>query len=190
MAVLLAVSYAGPLDDYVAKVSLVRSKLTRLKFTSTVSLHCCCSPPPRALPQPESVYKWRDTGLTIDGLYFGGKAYILNVTSLTWLDTSKAYIPRLPVESGNVWSHQVMVVVPKELKFTNVSTMVLNGGCIGDKYPDKKDEYLELAARIAQALQHAPEKKNSKLTLPLSVGDGPDRRSGEPDPRLPHHLPL
>ena len=79
--------------------------------------------------KPEPVYSWRDTGHRVTGLLFGGTATILNVTSLTWLDTSKAIGP-----NGALWTHQVAVVVPKKLTTLNVSMSVLNGGCNADHY--------------------------------------------------------
>jgi len=94
--------------------------------------------------KPEPDFAWRDTGDTVWPLLFGGKAYILNVTSLRWMDESRAYSP-----NGALWSHQVAVVVPRTLKITNVSIAVMTGGCIGDKPPGIKDEYLEVADRLA-----------------------------------------
>lgn len=102
--------------------------------------------------KPEPVYSWRDTGHRVTGLLFGGTATILNVTSLTWLDTSKAIGP-----NGALWTHQVAVVVPKKLTTLNVSMSVLNGGCNADHYhngtgpapPDAKDEYLALADALS-----------------------------------------
>ena len=60
--------------------------------------------------KPEPDFAWRDTGKVVWPLAFGGKAHMLNVTSLRWLDESRAATP-----NGAVWSHQVAVVVPKKL---------------------------------------------------------------------------
>jgi hypothetical protein len=37
---------------------------------------------------------------------------VLNVTSQQWLDPSRAYVPG----HGSIWTHQVIVVIPKKLK--------------------------------------------------------------------------
>lgn len=101
--------------------------------------------------KPEPVFKWRDTGFVIDKMLFGSTAHMLNVTSLEWLDTSKAIGP-----NGAVWTHQVMVVIPKKLTIFNMSTVVLTGSCNADHGngtgplpPDAKDEYLTVADNIA-----------------------------------------
>lgn len=94
--------------------------------------------------KPEPDFSWRDTGDTVWPLVFGGKAHILNVTSLRWMDESRAYSP-----NGALWSHQVAVVIPKKLTVTNVSIAVMTGGCIGDKAPGISDEYLEVADKLA-----------------------------------------
>ena len=115
---LLTLTAATPLDDYVSK--------------------------------PEPDYAWRDTGKSVWPLAFGGRAHLLNVTSLSWLDTSKAMVvPKNGGANTSVWTHQVAVVVPKTLTVTNVSIAVLTGGCVGDADPTLTDEYLELADKIS-----------------------------------------
>ena len=94
--------------------------------------------------KPEPDFAWRDTGKVVWPLAFGGKAHMLNVTSLRWLDESRAATP-----NGAVWSHQVAVVVPKKLTVKNVSISVMTGGCIGDAPPTLTDEYLEVADKLA-----------------------------------------
>ena len=42
--------------------------------------------------KPEPDFAWRDTGKTVWPLAFGGRAHLLNVTSLAWLDESKAVV--------------------------------------------------------------------------------------------------
>lgn len=68
-------------------------------------------------------YKWEDTGATFDTT-FGGKAYVLNVTSQKWMDTSRAAGP-----DGDIWTHQVVVIIPRNLKHDNLSLTYLTGGC-------------------------------------------------------------
>ena len=44
------------------------------------------------------------------------------MTSLTWLDPSKAYGP-----TGAVWTHTTLVIVPKHLKHDNASLAIITG---------------------------------------------------------------
>ena len=99
----------------------------------------------------EPKYSWYDTGVVVDKMLFGSTAHMLNVTSLEWLDTARAVGP-----NGAIWSHQVMVVIPKKLTIHNMSTVVLTGGCneghgngTGPSPPDASDEYLTVADNIA-----------------------------------------
>jgi len=66
--------------------------------------------------EPEPDFKWHYTGINFRTLS-GGTAYVLNVTSLKWLDESVYTIE----DGGTVWSHQVVVLVPKEVLYTNVT---------------------------------------------------------------------
>lgn len=57
----------------------------------------------------EPSYKWEmltDATFESDN---GNTVYVMNVTSLDWLDTSRAYSS---VGLGTTWSHLVYVVVP------------------------------------------------------------------------------
>ena len=72
---------------------------------------------------PEKVYKWEAlSDLTIKSFY-GNTLYVLNVTSLEWLDPSLA-----TGVNGKLWSHLVTIAVPKNLKYTNVSYALVTGG--------------------------------------------------------------
>lgn len=72
----------------------------------------------------EEVYNWyQETNGTFKTPW-GNTAHILNVTSQTWLDESKARGPR-----GAVWDHRIAVIVPKNLKVTNISSVWLTGNC-------------------------------------------------------------
>ena len=77
-------------------------------------------------------YKWSITGDVLDTLS-GGKAYMLNVTSQQWLDVSKAYGPG----NTSIWTHQVAVIIPKVLKYPNVSVSYLTIGC--NEHPTTPD---------------------------------------------------
>jgi hypothetical protein len=72
----------------------------------------------------------------------GGTAHVLNVTSQKWLDTSKAAGPY-----GDLWTHQVVVVVPKTLKNTDVALSYLTGNCNNNpKAPDNSIEEVSFAS--------------------------------------------
>lgn len=89
-------------------------------------------------------YKWFDTHQTFK-TQLGGEAHVLNVTSQKWLDISRAAGP-----AGDLWQHMVVVVVPKELKYKNMSVAYLTGNCNDNvKPPSKDDEELLLVDTIA-----------------------------------------
>lgn len=84
-------------------------------------------------------FKWHNTGHNFTTV-FGGTAYVLNVTSQQWLDASRGVGP-----NGAIWTHQVVLVVPKHVVNGNVSIGYLTGGCNNgepDKPPSKTDEDL------------------------------------------------
>ena len=60
---------------------------------------------------------------------WGGTGYVLNVTSQKWLDKSLVRSP-----NGDLWTHQVVIIVPKHLKFKNVSHAYLTGSA--NPWPD------------------------------------------------------
>ena len=72
---------------------------------------------------PDENYQWHDTNATFKTL-LGGKAHVLNVTSQKWLDVTQAHGP-----DGDLWTHQVLVVVPANVKHTTVSLAYLTGNC-------------------------------------------------------------
>jgi len=107
----------------------------------------------------EPNYAWFDTGARVTGMPGGATAHILNVTSLQWLSTDLAYGP-----TGNIWTHQVAVVVPKNIAPGRSTAMaVLTGGCNeghsgngtdpGPDPPSKTEEYLEVASIMASSTQ-------------------------------------
>ena len=87
------------------------------------------------LDKPEPVYNW--TKYAEGKSPNGGTVHYLNVTSLRWLDTSKAYGPQ-----GDIWSHRVMIVVPKVLKYTNVSVGYITMECNG--HPNEKPTFQDI----------------------------------------------
>ena len=68
---------------------------------------------------PEPDYAWSDTGVNFKTL-LSGSAHVLNVTSLRWLNETI-----YEAEGGPVWSHQVVVVYPPNIKYYNISTIYL-----------------------------------------------------------------
>lgn len=72
---------------------------------------------------PEEVYKWEKLENATFKSALGNTVYVINVTSLDWLDVSKAQ-----GRAGSIWSHLVYIIVPKEIKFYNVSNAYITGG--------------------------------------------------------------
>lgn len=89
--------------------------------------------------KPEAVYKYFDTGQRIKTLT-GGTAHVLNVTSLAYLDRDTVLGPH----QNNLWSHLVVVVVPKKLLLPNITLAYLTGDCNSGtpKPPTATDEEL------------------------------------------------
>jgi len=98
----------------------------------------------------ESVYGWKYLNETFKTV-FGGQAHVLNVTTQTWLDKSRAGVFIGNDQYTNVWSHHVVVIVPKTLKTTNVSLAYLTGGCNQDGIPKSTDEDVLVADEIAHS---------------------------------------
>lgn len=70
---------------------------------------------------------------------------MINVTSQKWLETTKAAGP-----DGDLWTHQVLVVVPKELKHSTIALSYLTGNCNNHpSVPDKYDEELLMIDTIS-----------------------------------------
>merc|ERR1711871_758469 len=109
-----------------------------------------CTPLDDYVSKEDPHYSYFDTNETVKGMPFGGVAYMLNVTSQKWLDTSKAAGP-----CGALWTHQVAVIVPKEVEITNVSMAYLTGGCNEGppKTPSKDDEDIIVADALAHNIK-------------------------------------
>lgn len=92
--------------------------------------------------------------------------YILNVTSLEWLDTSRAYSS---AGLGTKWSHIVHVVVPADLYFTNISNAFLSFG--DNAKPNNvqhgdammADAYAKYSGQISINIMHIP---NAPIKFP------------------------
>eukprot|EP01065_Artemidia_motanka_P051275 TRINITY_DN89_c0_g3_i2.p1 TRINITY_DN89_c0_g3~~TRINITY_DN89_c0_g3_i2.p1 ORF type:complete len:510 (+),score=210.59 TRINITY_DN89_c0_g3_i2:70-1599(+) len=71
----------------------------------------------------DGYFKWHATNQTVKMLS-GATGHIINVTSQKWLDESRAVGP-----NGALWTHQALVVVPKNLKVTDRAFIWITGGC-------------------------------------------------------------
>lgn len=69
---------------------------------------------------PDPTYTWYDTGIVIRNDTFGWTGYYLNMTSQTWLTAQDSSRP--------VWTHQLVVVVPDNLKTLDTSAIYVTGG--------------------------------------------------------------
>jgi PhoPQ-activated pathogenicity-related protein len=81
------------------------------------------SPLDTYLKKADPNYKWFDTQHRVKMLS-GATGYVLNVTSQQWLDTSKAIGP-----NGAIWTHQVLVIVPKTVKVVDHAMIYITGNC-------------------------------------------------------------
>ena len=90
-------------------------------------------------------YTWFDTNATVSPLLIRATAHIINVTSQQWLTEAEAVGP-----NGALWTHQVAVIVPHELKHPELAITYLTGNCNEDpKPPANDDEELLLISDIA-----------------------------------------
>lgn len=83
------------------------------------------SPLDTYVSKPDPEYKWFDTQQRLH-MISGSTGYVLNVTSQRWLDISR-------VTNGNtntaVWSHQALVLVPKNLTIKTKAFIYITGSC-------------------------------------------------------------
>ena len=99
----------------------------------------------------DGAYAWRDTGKTLQGGTKGAKGswtgYLLNVTSQAWLTPAD-----FAGQFGHIWTHQVLVVVPEEINYTDAAALWITGnGNDGapDQLPDASDEDVLVCASMA-----------------------------------------
>ena len=96
---------------------------------------------------------------------------MLNVTSQKWLDKTKVKGP-----DGDIWTHQVVVVIPKHLKYTNVSMAYLTGGCnhhSNDKINPHSDEDVLVVDEIAHNSHTATITVKQIPNCPLEYANDP-----------------
>ena len=70
--------------------------------------------------EPDENYEWHKVKQF--RTLWGSTAHVLNVTSQKWMDESRGYGLR-----GALWDHEVIVIVPNNLKYQNFSTIWLTG---------------------------------------------------------------
>ena len=126
--------------------------------------------------QPEPAFGWFDTGVRVK-LPFGATAHILNVTSQQWLTEKEAIGP-----NGALWTHQVAVVVPKNVTST-AAVSLLTGGCNEGppKPPAATDEFMltgdVVAARtgsVAIVVYQLPNCERFDARMPPCTPSPPD----------------
>ena len=86
--------------------------------------------------KPEEVYGWTNSNVKWTTA-FGNTAYLLNVTSQTYMTEDKVYTFLNKKDKTNIWTHQVVVVVPHKMVYNNVSMAYLSLGCNNEpmKFP-------------------------------------------------------
>ena len=76
------------------------------------------------ISRPDDNYGWFEKEDLSFKTIWGNTARVLNVTSQQWLDESKAAAP-----GGSIWSHEVIVVIPKNIMHKHIATVYLTGDC-------------------------------------------------------------
>ena len=97
----------------------------------------------------------------------------MNVTSLEYLDPSKVSGPK-----GSVWDHEVIVVVPKNIVYTNISTVYLSGSCKSNNghWIPRVDEDLIMIDEIAKISQAVTVVVKQLPNCDLVFANDPDQR--------------
>ena len=100
--------------------------------------------------RPEPVYSWFDEKKPFSTL-MGNTVHKLNITSLQWLNDTVYHIDN----GSSIWTHEVMVIVPQELKHKEHASLYLPAlhiRCQSDYKPNASDidGDLEIGDLIAQ----------------------------------------
>ena len=117
----------------------------------TAASAVCASPLWDYVHKDDGAFAWRDTGKTLHGGPPGGNGswtgYLLNVTSQAWLTPADFVGP-----FGHIWTHQVLVVVPDVIHYTDAAALWITGGGndgAPDALPDASDEDVLVCASMA-----------------------------------------
>ena len=101
----------------------------------------------------DGAFSWYDTGEIIESTYFNvstsgaWKGYLLNMTSQRWLDPSQ-----FAGSIGNVWTHQLLVIVPDQLIYKDAAALWITGGGndgAPNSLPSPDDEDVLVCASLA-----------------------------------------
>jgi len=76
----------------------------------------------------------------------GYTAFTLNMTSQAWLTPADFSNTS---DSGSIWWHIMVVIVPDEIKYKNNGSLYITGGSMGSALPDAKDEDIIVATALA-----------------------------------------
>lgn len=115
----------------------------------------------------EPVYKWEKLHNETYKTPFGSTVHILNVTSLEWLDTTKASGP-----NGALWTHLVYVVIPEKLTYKNISLAYITDGKNDkpndvQKFTDANTWEVDLLAKYSESIVIAIEQiPNAPIVFP------------------------
>lgn len=105
--------------------------------------------------KPDDNYGWTYLGPETDlhGRDLKGDhtwtGYVLNVTSQRWLSDAD-FSP--DSQSGSIWYHFLVVIVPDDIKYTSNGTIWITGGSNNNNIPDAKSEDVALAASLAMGM--------------------------------------
>lgn len=106
---------------------------------------------------PDDVYQWElmDESFWIRGEKFGYTGYAIRLTSQRWL-TDDVFTPDSPVQS--IWRHQLVVIVPDEVKYTQNASLWNTGGGVSSTnwanpsdWPNPTDEDILVCVALALA---------------------------------------
>ena len=73
-------------------------------------------------------------------------AYTLNMTSQRWLTDADFSVGS---QSGSIWWHYVVVIVPDNIQYTQNATLWITGGGMGDSAPHGGQEDIVVSAALA-----------------------------------------
>lgn len=97
----------------------------------------------------DGYFSWFDTNQTVKMLS-GATGYMLNVTSQKWMNESVATGP-----NGAIWTHQALVVVPKDLRVKDKAVIYITGNCNSNPKMPKATDEEPLAVDVMASSTHS-----------------------------------